>query len=161
MEKKRILITFGTRPLALRITKRLNNRYEVIYASSEEIPDLLLKSGNYFRIPSGLLPTFAHEMLKLCLDQQIDLLLPLGVFELKSLTESKTLFEEYGVAVLAPDKEVLVELPILENPPAVLPLLLLSSGHNLLDDTAYTIKQDGLFAAGDSGEELALCCVSK
>jgi len=78
---KKILITFGTRPLAMRIAKRLGADFEILYASSEDIPELLLASGKYAKIPKGLLPTFAHEILKLSLDQQVDYVLPLGGFE--------------------------------------------------------------------------------
>ncbi len=158
---KKILITFGTRPLAMRIAKKLGADFEILYASSEEIPELLLKSGNYAPIPKGLLPTFAHEVLKLSLDQQIDYVLPLGGFELEALSEAKVLFEEYQISVLAPDKDLLDTIPIMENPPADLSYILLSKSKNLFDSATYEKSLDGLFVASDSGEDLALICVSK
>lgn len=158
---KKILITFGTRPLAMRIAKKLAGKFEVLYASSEEIPELLLKSGNYESIPKGLLPTFAHEVLKLSLDQQVDYVLPLGVFELEPLAEAKVLFEEYQIAVLVPDKDMLGTFPIIENPPAELPYVLLSKGNNLLEDDVAENTLDGLLVRSDSEEDFALVCVSK
>lgn len=158
---KKILITFGTRPLAMRIAKKLAGKFEVLYASSEEIPELLLKSGNYESIPKGLLPTFAHEVLKLSLDQQVDYVLPLGVFELEPLAEAKVLFEEYQIAVLVPDKDMLGTFPIIENPPAELPYILLSKGNNLLEDDVAENTLDGLLVRSDSEEDFALVCVSK
>jgi len=158
---KKILITFGTRPLAMRIAKKLGADFEILYASSEEIPELLLKSGNYAPIPKGLLPTFAHEVLKLSLDRQIDYVLPLGGFELEALSEAKVLFEEYQISVLVPDKDLLDTIPIMENPPADLSYILLSKGKNLFDSATYEKSLDGLFVASDSGEDLALICVSK
>ncbi|RKO70229.1 hypothetical protein D7322_17090 [Sphingobacterium puteale] len=158
---KKILITFGTRPLAMRIAKKLAGKFEVLYASSEEIPELLLKSGNYESIPKGLLPTFAHELLKLSLDQQVDYVLPLGVFELEPLAEAKVLFEEYQIAVLVPDKDMLGTFPIIENPPAELPYVLLSKGNNLLEDDVAENTLDGLLVRSDSEEDFALVCVSK
>jgi len=158
---KKILITFGTRPLAMRIAKKLAGKFEVLYASSEEIPELLLKSGNYESIPKGLLPTFAHELLKLSLDQQVDYVLPLGVFELEPLAEAKVLFEEYQIAVLVPDKDMLGTFPIIENPPAELPYILLSKGNNLLEDDVAENTLDGLLVRSDSEEDFALVCVSK
>ncbi|WP_293886098.1 MULTISPECIES: hypothetical protein [unclassified Sphingobacterium] len=158
---KKILITFGTRPLAMRIAKKLGANFEVLFASSEEIPGLLLKSDKYARIPKGLLPTFAHEVLKLCLDQQVDYVLPLGGFELEPLSVAKVLFEEYQISVLVPDKDLLETIPLMENPPTDLPYRLLSKGNDLLDSTTIERSFDGLFAASDSGEDLALICVSK
>lgn len=158
---KKILITFGTRPLAMRIAKKLGADFEILYASSEEIPELLLKSGNYAPIPKGLLPTFAHEVLKLSLDQQIDYVLPLGGLELEALSEAKVLFEEYQISVLVPDKDLLDTIPIMEKPPADLSYILLSKGKNLFDSATYEKSLDGLFVASDSGEDLALICVSK
>jgi hypothetical protein len=158
---KKILITFGTRPLAMRIAKKLSNRFEVLYASSEEIPELLLKSGNYVSIPKGLLPTFAHELLKLSLDQQVDYVLPLGGFELEPLAEAKVLFEEYQISVLVPDKDILEAFPIIENPPADLPYVLLSKGADLLGAGGYGNTLDGLLVSSDSEEDFALVCVAK
>ncbi len=145
---KKILITFGTRPLAMRIAKRLGTDFEILYASSEDIPELLLASGKYAKIPKGLLPTFAHEILKLSLDQEVDYVLPLGGFELEPLSTAKVLFEEYQISVLVPGKQQL-------------PYKLLSKGNNLLDSTRFDRPLDGLFVTSDSGEDLALICVSK
>lgn len=158
---KKILITFGTRPLAMRIAKRLGADFEILYASSEDIPELLLASGKYAKIPKGLLPTFAHEILKLSLDQEVDYVLPLGGFELEPLSTAKVLFEEYQISVLVPDKQQLETIPVMENPPAELPYKLLSKGNNLLDSTRFDRPLDGLFVISDSGEDLALICVSK
>ncbi len=158
---KKILITFGTRPLAMRIAKKLGADFEVLYASSEDIPELLLSSGKYAKIPKGLLPTFAHEILKLSLDQEVNYVLPLGGFELEPLSTAKVLFEEYQISVLVPDKDLLETIPVMENPPTDLPYRLLSRGKDLLDSTTFERSLDGLFAASDSGEDLALICVSK
>ncbi|MEI2275053.1 hypothetical protein OHD16_23180 [Sphingobacterium sp. ML3W] len=158
---KKILITFGTRPLAMRIARKLSDSFEVLYASSEEIPELLLKSGNYAVIPKGWLPTFAHEVLKLSLDQQVDYVLPLGGFELEPLAEAKVLFDEYQISVLVPDKDILETFSIIENPPADLPYVLLSKGNNLLGEEIYENTLDGLLVTSDSAEEFALVCVSK
>jgi hypothetical protein len=158
---KKILITFGTRPLAMRVAKRLAKSYSILYASSEEIPALLLQSGNYVRIPKGLLPTFAHEVLKLSLDQQVDYVLPLGDLELEPLAEAKTLFEEYQIAVLVPDKDKLKETHVIENPPAELPYVLLYKGTDLFGGDTHEHTSEGLFVASDSGEDYALACVSR
>jgi hypothetical protein len=160
--KKRILITFGTRGLGQRIAKLLENEFEILFASSEEIPSLLLSSGKYFKLPAGLMPTYAHEVLKISLDHQIDFVLPLGGFEFEPLAAAKILFEEYGIKVIVPAQDVLQDYFIIENPPKELSLELLVNGKSLIGDfkTAHT-DLDGLFVVSDSGDDFALCAVSK
>jgi len=77
------------------------------------------------------------------------------------LAAAKVLFEEYQISVLAPDKDLLETIPVMENPPADLPYRLLSKGNDLLDSATFERSLDGLFVASDSGEDLALICLSK
>ena len=152
--KKRILITFGTRGLGQRIAKLLGDEFEIFFASSEEIPSLLLNSGKYFKLPAGLMPTYAHEVLKISLDHQIDYVLPLAV--------AKILFEEYDIKVIVPTQDVLQDYYVIENPPKELSLALLVDGKSLIDDfTTEHPGLDGLFVVSDSGDDFALCAVSK
>lgn len=57
-----------------------------------------------FKIPNANKSSFAHELLTLCLDNHIEVVFPLRYEELEPLTESKILFQEYGISVLIPDK---------------------------------------------------------
>lgn len=154
---QKMLITFGTRPLAQRLSKILNTHFEIIFATSEEVPSFL--SANYNTIPTAANPTFAHELLKLCLDKQIDFLLPLGLAEINALTEAKILLEEYGTKLLSPSKEELEELFVLENPPSNIDLILCEKGVNLISDSKLEIEMTGLFAVSDEGDDLALCTI--
>ncbi|MBB2952802.1 MULTISPECIES: hypothetical protein [Sphingobacterium] len=160
--KKRILITFGTRGLGQRIAKLLGDEFEIFFASSEEIPSLLLNSGKYFKLPAGLMPTYAHEVLKISLDHQIDYVLPLGGYEFEPLAVAKILFEEYDIKVIVPAQDVLQDYYVIENPPKELSLALLVDGKSLIDDfTTEHPGLDGLFVVSDSGDDFALCAVSK
>lgn len=160
--KKRILITFGTRALGQRVAKLLQAKFDVFFASADEIPNVLLSSGKYIKIPAGLSPTYAHELLKISLDNQIDYILPLGSFEFEPLSESKILFEEYDIQLFVPNKDVLENYMLIENPSKDLPILLILNGEVLLGDLAiHTDSRDGLFVVSDAGEDLALCAVSK
>lgn len=160
--KKRILITFGTRGLGQRIAKLLEHEFDVFFASSEEIPSLLLNSGKYFKIPAGLMPTYAHEVLKISLDQHIDYVLPLGSYEFEPLSEAKVLFEEYDIKVIVPSHYVLQDYFVIENPSKELSLVLLIAGKSLLNDfETVDSSMDGLFIISDSGDDFALCAVAK
>lgn len=150
-----ILITYGTRPFAQRVGKLLSSRYEVAYASSEPFPDILLKQ-NYHRIPTGANPTFAHEVLKLCLDKGYQMILPLGKMEGQPLNEARVLLEEYGITVLLPRD--LENCFVLENPSGVVRIL--KSGKDILTDEQLCDSYfSGVGMLSDSGEEPILCLV--
>ncbi len=160
--KKNILITYGTRALAQRVAKLLEDRFQIFFASSEEIPQLLLKSAHYLKIPAALLPTYAHELLKISLDHEIDYILPLGRTEISTLMESEVLFEEYNVTILAPKREVLAEIPAFEDPDRNMRVMLLENSLDLLTDSKINIPADlsGLVISSDEGEEYALVVAS-
>lgn len=51
--------------------------------------------------------SFAHQFLNYCLDHQIELVFPLRAEEIYALTESRILFEEFGIELMTPDSEIL------------------------------------------------------
>jgi len=154
---QKLLITFGTRPLAQRLSKMLNNTFQIQFATAEEVPSFL--AANYNKIPTGINPTYAHELLKLCLDKEIDFILPLGLSEIQTLAEAQVLFEEYGVEVLSPDKEFLEEIFVLENPSSGVELSVLFNGKSLNNKSDVDQVISGLFTISDEGDDLALCTI--
>lgn len=157
---ERILITYGTRPLAQRLARMLPVTGPIVFGSCEPIPGPMLDSGNYLPIPQGASPAYAHEMLTRCLDHEIDILLPLGKAELQSLTAAKQLFAEYGIRVAVPDPPELEKLPLLENPASGIALEILLDGKSLLENEGSDIPGfSGVFTpvAGDIPH--ALCCI--
>ena len=158
----KVLITQGTRPFAQRVAKQLlPPEANVLFGSADEVPAVLLNTGNYLRITHPKMPAFAHEMLKICLDHVVDVLIPLGRDELFPLAEARQLFAEYGIAIWLPDVVDLAELTIIENPPRQLPLLLLRDGVPVADtiDAQQYGSLSGIFSVSDEGGELALCCI--
>lgn len=148
-----ILVTVGTRPFAQRIGRLLSSRYEVVYASSEPFPDVLLKQ-RYYRIPTGANPTFVHEILKLCLDNGCQMILPLSKIELQALHEARVLLEEYDITVLLPRD--LENCFILENPAGTIRIL--RSGKDMLtNEQLADIGFSGVGMLSDSGEDPVLC----
>lgn len=153
----KILVTYGTRPFAQRLGKLLSTRYTCHYASSEAFPEVLLK-GNYRKIPAGPNPVFAHELLKLALDEGYRWILPLGRLELQPLQETRILFEEYGITILLP--ESLEYHMLIENPPADLDIKILDKGLDILSDMRVLPEAvTGAVVLSDAGEEPALCLV--
>lgn len=152
-----ILITYGTRPFAQRLAKQLSSTFNCHFASSEPFPDILLKS-NYRKIPTGPNPTFAHELLKLALDEGYQYILPLGKMELQPLHEARILLEEYGIFVLLPEE--LDNCPLIENPPSALDVRIVKQGLDLLSGEQLTpIYFSGATLLSDAGDEPALCIV--
>jgi hypothetical protein len=121
MEK--ILITYATRPLGLRVAKLLEQKMQVEKASSDEIPSVL--RSIYTNLPQAESPVYAHELLKLALDKNCNYLLPLGIIEIQALSESIVLFEEYGITVLCPPRALLEHINVLSKPAGSVPLHLI------------------------------------
>lgn len=159
---ERILITYGTRPLAQRLGRLLSAEDRVHYGTSESIPQILLDTAKYLGIPHGASPAYAHEMLKRCLDHNVRLLLPLGVAEIGPLAAAKPLFAEYGIRVLIPDLYVLEELPVIENPGSQVDIDLLAAGVSLLGKAGNGSPElSGVFAfETESSARHALCCLT-
>lgn len=152
---KSILITYGTQAFAQRIGRSLANDYQVAYATSEPLPDILLKQG-YHRIPTGANPTFAHELLKLCLDQDCTYLLPLGKLEVAPLAEARVLLEEYGITLLLP--EDISSFLVLEQPQG--DVRIIQAGKDLLTgELRSSVRFSGAALIADGGEEPAWCLI--
>jgi len=145
---KRLLITSATHSLGLRLSKLLVDNYELIQATSDELPAFM--QDKYVKIPKGVNPTYAHEMLKLALDKGCIYVLPLQLSEIESLSESLLLFEEYGIEVICPTKAQLEELDILPNPAKELPLSVILDKTDLLSHRQVDIEVNGLGVLSDS-----------
>lgn len=159
---EKVLVTQGIRPLAQHAARQLQQEgYAVIFGAADGMPDVLLRSGNYVDLPRIESQAYVHGMLKTCLDRQVNMLIPLGRQELGRLTEAKTLFGEYGIAILSPGQEVLETLVIMDDPPGQLPVVILHEGRALNDPTAGRMDErlSGVYVRSDSGEDVALCCV--
>jgi hypothetical protein len=145
---KRLLITSATHSLGLRVSKLLAEKYELIEATSEDIP--VFMQDKYLKIPKGVNPTFAHVMLKLALDKGCNYILPLQLAEIESLSVSLLLFEEYGIQVICPTKPQLVEVEILPNPAKELSLSILLDKIDLLQAKEVDVAINGLGVLSDS-----------
>lgn len=145
-----ILITAGTSPLSRRIAKGLSN--SAVYFAAADAGSFF-DSENFRSIPSSTSSIFVHEILKVCLDLSIEVLIPLEKNEIKILSQQKTLFQEYGIEVLLPSLEELEGLKFAPNPNRTeYPELQInfSQRNSEMPPGVYVVTKEG---------ELALCCV--
>ncbi len=96
----KILITGGNSATTLKLLKALEG-HEIILADYGDIPSFT--SGSYTFISLGEVnDTIAHNILNVCLDHGIDMVLPVHIFEINPLAKSEVLFEEFNIKVLLP-----------------------------------------------------------
>ena len=151
---KKILLTCATRSFSMRVAQLLSPHFEVISATSDEVPTVL--QGRYHKIPKGANPTYSHEVLKIALDLKCDFVLPLAIDEIVTLSGSLILFEEYGIQVLCPGIADLEMLSVLDNPAKELKLSLFVGGYDVFGVTSESVAFDGLGMLSDSGDAFIL-----
>ena len=94
------LITAATTAQAHKLKNGLNNA-NVILGDYLDLPQFMLKSADIIRLPNPASAAYAHEMLTLCLDKQIDRVFVLKAEEQQQLNVAKQLFIEFGILMLS------------------------------------------------------------
>ncbi|MBL1411336.1 hypothetical protein [Sphingobacterium faecale] len=155
---KKLLLTCATRSFSMRVAQQLSGKFELVLATSDEVPALF--GNRYHKIPEGVSPTYAHEVLKTALDFGCDYVLPLDIDEIATLSSSLILFEEYGIRVLCPGIKNLKSLSVLDNPAKELKLSLFVGGYDVLSGRSESVDFNGLGMLSDSGDSFILA-VSK
>ncbi len=92
------LITSATSAQAQKLKNSLQQS-NVILGDYRELPAFMLKSAGLLKLPNPASVSYAHEMLTLCLDKQIDTIYALNNEEQKLLKEAELLFGEFGILV--------------------------------------------------------------
>jgi hypothetical protein len=93
------LITGASNAAAFRLA-RLFAKEDLVFGSNEQLSDF--GSFKFITIPLATSPSFCHELLKICLDNQINEIFPLLKIEIIELASSKVLFEEFNIKIIAP-----------------------------------------------------------
>lgn len=96
------LITAATTAQAHKLKNGLHNE-RVILGDYLDLPQFMLKNADVVRLPNPASTSYAHEMLTLCLDKQIDKIFVLKEEEQQQLKVGKQLFTEFGILVLSED----------------------------------------------------------
>jgi len=150
-----ILLTQGISPFTQRIAARYFPQWQLVFASSADIPQPLLDAGHHVAIHNPNHASFIHELLKVCLSQQVGYLLPLDREEAMVLSGAKVLFQEYGIQLLVSDPEIIGGLPEMLQPPRGLELVILSKGEELAPTSGIKKMNEqysGIFCFNDDGE---------
>ncbi len=96
-----VLITAASHAEAYRLERLLQSTH-VVFADYHHLPNFSFSSRQFINIPKGDSNTYAHEVLKVCLDLEIDKIYPLYSDEILALAGSQQLFNEYGIEVIIP-----------------------------------------------------------
>jgi hypothetical protein len=100
------LITAANSAGAHKLKNKLNLK-DVILGDYLELPAFMLASGNIIKLPNPGSIAYAHEILTLCLDKNIDTVYPLRDDERTLLVQAELLFNEYGIKVLKQTNELM------------------------------------------------------
>ncbi len=101
-----ILITGAKTALGLRLAKAFEQE-QLLLADYGDVPQLTTASYRLKSMGACKKSALAHQLLALCLDWGVKLLVPVYLEEMMALSKSLTLFEEYGIEVLCPKSDVL------------------------------------------------------
>lgn len=149
-----ILVTAGTTAVALRLKNLLSANFNIFLGDSKEIPFAVKEQ--YLQLPKDSSFSFVHEILKIALDNKLNYILPLVDKEILRLSQNLTLFEEYGINILAPEPDILLTLNTTNNPDKSLQLVLLENGKNLINGEQTDLSLTGLGFLSDSKEDFVL-----
>jgi hypothetical protein len=93
----KVLITSATLAIAHKLKNKLNSE-AVLLGDYADLPAFMLK--NIIKLPNPTTDTYTHEMLKICLDNDIEALYPLTNAEMDVLLISEQLFKEYNINII-------------------------------------------------------------
>jgi len=104
-----VLITAATSAQAYKLKSALNTTEKVLLGDYLDLPEVMLKSGAMIKTPDPAVASFAHQMLTLCMDNQVTQIYLLRHTELELLTEAKTLFAEFDITLCTPGNEFIAD----------------------------------------------------
>lgn len=96
-----ILITAATTAQSYQLKNKLGGD-DIILGDFMDLPELMIKTGKMIRLPDPASNSYSHQMLTLCLDNNINTIYPLRKEEQILLKEAGQLFEEYGIKTMMP-----------------------------------------------------------
>ena len=94
----KVLITGGKSALALKMLKAFA-KHQVVLADYGEMPN----SSRFISLGEKNEDIIAHNLLNNCLDEGVDMILPLHTFEISATAKAKVLFNEFNIEVLLPN----------------------------------------------------------
>lgn len=104
----KILITGGKTATALKLIKAFDNA-EIILGDYGDMPNINTNIYSFAELGNWNTEVLAHNLLTKCLDNGVDVLLPLYEAEIIALSKSMVLFDEFGLKVLLPESPQLIQ----------------------------------------------------
>ncbi|MES2418101.1 MAG: hypothetical protein V4541_07915 [Bacteroidota bacterium] len=98
----KILITGGKSAAAFKLLKDFN-QYEVVLADYGEVPAMVSKNYKLISLGTKNEEVLVHTLLKHCLNEGVDAILPTELFEIEALLKAKILFDEFNIEILLPN----------------------------------------------------------
>ncbi|SOD11666.1 hypothetical protein [Pedobacter xixiisoli] len=98
----KILITGGKTATALKLIKAFNHD-EILLGDYGDMPKISTSSYSFAELGKWNVDVLAHNLLTKCLDNGVELLLPIYEAEITALSKSLVLFDEFGIKVLVPE----------------------------------------------------------
>ncbi|WP_316821184.1 hypothetical protein [Pedobacter gandavensis] len=100
----KILITGGKSASALKLLKAFANHH-IVLADYGDMPALSSKAYQMHSLGLRNDDTTAHTLLNNCLDENVEMFLPIYDFEIDAVAKAMVLFEEFGIQVLLPQPQ--------------------------------------------------------
>lgn len=97
----KILITGGKSALALKMLKAFET-HQIVLADYGEMPSFSSTAYRFISLGEKNEDAIAHHLLSSCLDEEIDLILPLHAFEVEAMAKAMVLFSEFNITILLP-----------------------------------------------------------
>ena len=94
----KILITSANSAAAHQLKNKLNTD-TIILGDYLDLPDFMVKTGKMIRLPDPKSGSYSHQILTLCLDNDITAIYPLREEEALLLKEAEQLFKEYNIDI--------------------------------------------------------------
>ncbi|MGN6640649.1 MAG: hypothetical protein ACTHJ8_17185 [Mucilaginibacter sp.] len=99
------LITAANSSAAYKLKNTLAGK-DVLMGDYLDLPEVLVKAGKVIQLPDPTHASYAHQMLTLCLNKNISKIYALRKEEFDALLNTKQLFSEYGIDILAADDKI-------------------------------------------------------
>lgn len=87
-------------------------QHHVILADYGDMPNFSSTAFKFISLGEKNEDTIAHTLLNNCLNEEIDLILPLHRFEIIAMAKAKVLFSEFNIEVLLPENDLPVYLDV-------------------------------------------------
>lgn len=102
----KILITGGKTATALKLIKAFDQA-STILGDYGDAPSIKVNTYEFASLGPWNAEVLAHNLLTKCLDYGVEVLLPLYEAEIRAVSKSLLLFEEFGLKVLLPEPDQL------------------------------------------------------